>query len=134
MMGVRRYLKEGEFNTEAERAFAFVRDFGFFGPERGEDRITFSTGSHGVEVIYDDRDGRVITIVRAYLAERSPRAGLGCLYVQAGLGPHQDVRDIARSAKQLPATLESQATAFRKLLPALSGVDGPDLLLRCHGR
>jgi len=134
MIGVRKYLKEGEFNREAERAFAFVRDFGFFGPERGEDRVAFSSGQLGVEVMYDDRDGRVITIVRAYLAERNPRAGLGCLYVQAGLGPQQDVRDIARSAKQLPASLESQATAFRKLLPALSGADGPDLLLRCHGR
>ena len=134
MIGVRKYLKEGDFNRKAELAFAFVRDFGFFGPEYGEDRVAFSSGRLGLEVMYDDRDGRVITIVRAHLAERNPRAGLACLYVQAGLGPQQDLRDIARSAKQLSASLASQATAFRRLLPALSGTDGPGLLLRCHGR
>ena len=108
--------------------------FRAIGPERREDWISFSSGDLGVEVIYDDRDGRVLTIVRAFFAERSPRAGLGCLYVSSGLGPQQNIRDIARSEKQLKASLESQAEAFRKVLPVLSGPDGPDLLLRCHGR
>jgi len=134
VIGVRKYLKEGQFNREAEEAFAFVRDVGFFGPERREDWISFSSGDLGLEVIYDDRDGRVSTIVRAFLAERNPRAGLGCLYVSAGLGPQQDIRDIARSAKQLSGSLESQAEAFRKILPELAGPEGAGLLLRCHGR
>lgn len=131
---MRKYLKDGEFNKEAESVFAFVRDFGFFGPELGEDRIWFSSGSLGLEVVYDDGDGRIIAIVRAYFDERSPRAGLSCLYVEAELGPRQDVRDIARSSKQLLASLESQAAAFRKLFPVLSGPGGTDLLLRCNGR
>ena len=134
MIELRKFLKAGQFNEQAEQSFAFVRDLGFFGPERREDWISFSSGDLGVEVIYDDRDGRVLTIVRAFFAERSPRAGLGCLYVSSGLGPQQNIRDIARSEKQLKASLESQAEAFRKVLPVLSGPDGPDLLLRCHGR
>lgn len=127
-------MKEGQFNRGADEAFAFVRDVGFFRPECREDWISFSSGDLGLEVICDDRDGRVNTIVPASLEGRNPRAGLECLYASAGLGPQQDIRDIARSAKQLSGSLESQARALRKTLPRLAGPDGADVLLRCHGR
>lgn len=131
---MRRYLKEDQFNQEAQTAFGFLCDHGFFGPELLDDAISFSSGDLGVDVIYDDRDGRVLTIVRAFLSDRNPRAGLACLYVAAGLGPAQDLRDIARTNKQLAGALESQAAALQRLLPVLDGPGRGPLLLGCHGR
>ena len=134
MIKLGKFLKVGQCYEQAERSFAFVRDLGFLGPERREHSISFSSGDLVVEVAYGDRDGRVATIVGAFFGERNPRAGLGCLYVNSGLEPQQDLKEIARSEQQLTASLVSQAEAFRKVLPALSGPDGPALLLRCHGR
>ena len=67
------------------------------------------------------------------VGERNPRANLICLYVEAGLGPAQEIREVARSAKLLGPVLESQALALRALLPELRGPRAVDLLLGCHG-
>lgn len=134
MTAMVKYIKSSEFLSEARGRFQFLRDADFLGPEEGEYWLSYSSGLLGVEVHYDDRDGRILTIVRSSVDDRNPRAGLQCLYVSAKLGPAQDIREIARSSKALGAVLETQASALRKLLPVVEGTDGPDLLLSCHGR
>lgn len=129
-----KYVKRLDFLNEARSQFEFLRESDFLGPEEGAYYLSYSSGALGVEVHYDDRDGRVLTIVRSSVGDRNPRAGLSCLYVSAKLGPAQDIREIARSAKVLGAVLESHAAALKKVLPILEGADGPDLLLMCHGR
>ncbi len=129
-----KFLHDDEFNREAEAAFSFVHELGFFGPERLDDEVSFSSGQIGFSVSFDPRERAVDTIFRAFFAERNPRAPLGCLYVQAGHGPAQDVKRIARNRKQLNAVLASQASAAQKVIPDLLGAQGEDLLLRCHGR
>lgn len=129
-----KYVKQAEFLEEAKNRFEFLRERDFLGPEEGDYWLSFSSGALGVEVLYDDRDGRVLTIVRSSVGDRNPRAGLQCLYVSAALGPAQDIREIARSPKVLGPVLESHAAALKRVLPVLEGPGGADLLLRCHGR
>ncbi len=129
-----KYIKAVDFLDEARERFRFLQDNDFVGPEEGDYWLSYSSGFIGVEVHYDDRDGRVITIIRTTVGERSPRASLQCLYVTAKLGAAQDIREIARSARMIGDVLESQAAALRKLLPIIEGVRGPDLVLECHGR
>ena len=131
---VARYVRSSDFLTEAENHFQFLREADFLGPEKGEYWLSYSSDMLGVEVHYDDREGRVITIVRSSVGDRNPRAGIQCLYVSARLGPAQHIKEIARSAKVLGNVLESHAAALRKVLPVVEGADGPDLLLDCHGR
>lgn len=76
------YVNEDEFNSEAERAFAFLNPV-FVEPEKKDYDLYYSTESIGINVMCDDRDGRVITIVRAQVGERNANAGLQCLYVAA---------------------------------------------------
>lgn len=129
-----KYVKSADFLAEARGHFQFLRDADFLGPEAGEYGLSYSSGLLGVEVLYDDRDGRILTIVRSSVGNRNPRAGLPCLYVSAKLGPAQDIREIARSRKALADVLETHAAALRKLLPIVEGADGANLLLNCHGR
>lgn len=131
---VSRYVDEEQFRTAVRKRFDFLKDGEFLGPEETEDRVSYSTGEMAIELLYDRRDGRVVCIVRARLVDRSPRAGLACLYVAAGLGPAQEVRDIARNEKQLSKALDAHAEVVRKLLPELFGDRRDDLLLECHGR
>ena len=129
-----KYIDANDFLAEAAREFDFLITEGF-APRSGDGhRMLYSSGAFAVEVLYDDRDGRVITLVDAYVGERNPRAGLICLYVEAGLGPAQRIREIARSRRTLRPVLQSQAAALRQLLPELTGARASDLLLKCHGR
>ena len=129
-----KYIKQVEFLQEAKSRFDFLRERDFLGPEEGDYWLSYSSGTLGVEVLYDDRDGRVLTVVRSSIGDRNPRAGLQCLYVTATLGPAQDIREIARSFKDLGPVLESHAAALEKVLTVIDGPGGFDLLVKCHGR
>lgn len=129
-----KYVKSSDFRSEAESHFRFLSDAYFLGPEEGDYSLSYSSGLFGIEVHYDDRDGRIVTIVRTSVGERSPRASLQCLYVTAKLGPAQDIREIARSTKSIGEVLESHAEALRKVLPVIEGDGGLELILACHGR
>lgn len=130
----KRYLTNASFCKEAAARFSFLDDRDFIGPEKGEYRLAYSSGSLTVEILYDDRDGRVLTLISGYIGGRNPRASLPCLYRSAGLGPAQDIREIARSPKILGPVLDSHASALGKILPILEGASGRELLLSCHGR
>lgn len=127
-------MTDAAFSKEAAARFAFLDDLDFIGPEKGNYRLAYSSASLTVEILYDDRDGRILTMISGYVAGRNPRASLHCLYRSAGLGPAQDIREIARSPKVLGPVLDSHASALGKVLPALEGASGRDLLLSCHGR
>ncbi len=128
-----KYLSPEEFSSEAERVFGFLEPT-FVGLEKTNFRHYYSTGSIGLAIMFNDGDGRVITVVEAQVGERNVNASVDCLYVSARLGPAQDIREIVRSPKQLRPVLDSQAAAIKKLLPVLDGPSGPDLLVSCHGR
>jgi hypothetical protein len=126
-------LDPADFLAEGARRFDFLLGEAFVPHATGGHRLLYSSATFTVEVLYDDRDGRVSTLIDANVGERNPRANLICLYVAAGLGAAQDVREIARSAKLLGPVLESQAAALQVLLQELTGPRGADLLLKCHG-
>ena len=129
----RRYLRSAEFVAEARQQFSVLTGHGF--AETAADfLVRYSSPALDVEVLYDDRDGRVITQVAAGAGDWIPIAGLACLYVAAGVGPAQDIRDIARSPRLLPAVLQTHAEALARLLPVLGSERGRGLLLACHGR
>jgi hypothetical protein len=111
-----------------------VKEHGFVGPLVDRNSVSFSTNRFVIEILYDWRDGRVITKVKADVGNRHPRASLDCLYVEAKLGPAQQIKDIARSTHSLVKALGSQASALVELMPILNGPWGSSLLLRCHGR
>ena len=128
-----RYVDSTVFLIEAARRFDFLVGEGFVPHAPEGHRLLYSSAAFAVEVLYDDRDGRVLTLIDAHVGDRNPRANLICLFVEAGLGPAQKISEIARSPKRLGPVVESHAVALRALLPELSGPRGPDLLLRCHG-
>lgn len=131
---VAKYVESSDFLAEARSQFRFLLDVDFLGPEEREFWLSYSGGMLGVDVVYEERDGRIVTVIRSSVGDRNPRAGLDCLYVSAKLGPAQDIRGIARSPKFLRPVLESQAAALRKVMPVVASADGNDLLLTCHGR
>jgi hypothetical protein len=130
---VSRYVPPGEFRQRARRAFAFLVGEGFVATSEDDYRLAFVSSDYLVEIAYDERNGRLITLVEAYVGERTPRASLECLYVAAGLAPAQRVRQIARTLHSLDRAVESQSSALRELLPVLVGPGGQALLLGCHG-
>ena len=129
-----RSLSAELFADEARRAFGFLRDEGFDGPDDEPFRLRYVAAHLTVEVMYDASDGRVSTVLDRAVGERHPRAGLACLYVEARLGPAQDVREIVRSRRLARPVLESHARALRGLLPLLRRDGGDALMLACHGR
>ena len=132
---VAKYVKPETFAREARQRFAFLVDvLGFVGPVVEDSRLLYTAAAFSVEIHYDHRDGRVITIIDATVGSRNPRAGLRCLYVESGLGAAQQIRDIARTERSLESALGSQAAALNKLVPVLEGGEGQTLLLACHGR
>lgn len=128
-----RYVDTPDFVAEAARQFDFLVGEGFVPHSSDGHRLLYSSAAFAVEVLYDARDGRVLTVIDAHVGERNPRANLMCLFVEAGLGPAQEIREIARSPKLLGPVLESHAVALRALLPELNGPRAADLLLECHG-
>ena len=110
-----------------------VKEHGFVGPLVDRNSVSFSSNRFVIEIVYDSRDGRVITRVKADAGNRRPHASLDCLYVEAKLGPAQQIKDIARSTHSLVKALGSQASALVDLMPILNGPWGLSLLLRCHG-
>jgi hypothetical protein len=131
---VRKYLRSAEFVREARLRFDSLRSEGFRVSEPADYWVSYEYDDLVIDVIYDDRDGRVTTGIQSVVADRKPAATLSCLYGTSGLGPAQDIRDIARNANALLGVLDSQRSALHRLLPVITGPDGPDLLLRCHGR
>lgn len=129
-----KYIKPEAFAHEVAKAFHHLLATGFVAAPPEDYRLLFTSGKYSVEVLFDDRDGRVITLVDAYVGRRNPRSGLQCLYVEAGLGPAQSISDIARSARSLRLAVASQASALRELLPILETDRGPALMLACNGR
>lgn len=124
---------EALFEREAQRHFDFLVEQGFATAQTEGHRRSYTSSRVGVEVLYDARDGRVITVIDAFVGDRNPRASLVCLYVAAGLGPAQDVKEIVRSEKRVGPALESHAAALRAVLPHLDGPSGGSLLIECHG-
>jgi hypothetical protein len=131
---VSKYLRSEDFVREARLRFDTLRTEGFRPRERSEYWVSYEDDDLVVDVMYDDRDGRVSTSFGPVVGDRRPHAGLSCLYVMSGLGAAQDIRDLARNASSLAAVLDSQRSALHRLLPVITGPDGPDLLLHCQGR
>ena len=128
-----KYSDTAKFRAVAAHEFDFLTGAGFLiGSSEGH-RLLYASAVFSVEVLYDSRDGRVVTIIDGHLGERNLRASLVCLFVESGSGPAQKVRETARSRKTLSPVLASQASALRELLPELTGPRASDLLLRCHG-
>jgi hypothetical protein len=128
-----KYIGSSDFLAAAAAAFDFLLGAGFVLGASDGHRLLYASGDFAVEVLYDDRDGRVITLIDAHVDDRNPRANLICLYVEAGLGPAQAIREIARSKKILVPVLESHAAALRALMPVLNGPTASGLFLACHG-
>ena len=126
-------VKPDAFAAGAKKAFAFLEDHEFVFTSADEYRVLYTSPRFFVEILFDDRDGRLLTMVEGAVGRRNPRANLICLYREAGLGPAQDIREIARSSRTLSSAFSTQAHALDRLLPALQGERGDDLLLKCHG-
>lgn len=131
---VTKFFDPPSFHERCRPQFAFLSDLGFAGPYVDGYQLLFVSGQHSVEVHFDDADGRVVTIVEGAVKDRNPRAGLICLYVAAGLGPAQHIREIGRTSSTLDSALKSQADAFGRLLPILKDDDAGQLLIRCNGQ
>src|SRR4051794_32689149 len=102
-----KYIDPADFMAEAARRFDFLIGQGFVPSAGDQHRLLYTSAALAVEVLYDDRDGRVLTLIDARVGDRNPRANLICVYVEAGLGPAQAIREIARSKKLLGRVLES---------------------------
>lgn len=127
-------VRSNVFVAEARERYAFLLEGGFIGPEETEYTVYYGSGRLGVGAYYDDHDGRVLTLIDGQTDGRTARAGLSCLYVSAGLGPAQDIRQIARSEKALGKVIDSHVRALRQIIPLLEGSQGVPLLKTCHGR
>lgn len=106
----------------------------FVGPEREPGSASYFTTGLSVWIFIDPREGTLGTVVRGMVGERYCRAGLSCLYVQAGLGPAQHLHHTARTGHSLRKALESQSLALRKVLPLMHGEERDRLLTACHAR
>jgi hypothetical protein len=131
---VKKFFDQSIFRERCTPPFSFLSDLGFAGPYGDDYQLLYVSDQHSVEVHFDDADGRVVTIIEGTAGHRNPRAGLICLYVAAGLGPAQHIREIGRTSSTLDSALESQAAALRRLLPILEGADGGPLLVQCNGQ
>ncbi len=122
------------FDEVTAAAFEYlISSLGFLGPERQPGVVIYHSPIVSVEVALDPRDG-VLTLVSGQVGEHYYRAELSCLYVQAKLGPAQDVSRSARTTHALTKSLSSQSGALRAVLPCLNGPERGELLRSCHGR
>ena len=121
------------FETTAVDSFEFlVHEFSFNGPIASGYKVDWSSPELRVQLFFDDRDGRVSTSIRAG-GRPSSRADLVCLFVQARLGSAQEIREIARTSRQMAPVVESHARALRRLLPLLTAPGGSSLIESCNG-
>jgi hypothetical protein len=110
------------FWSEVEQELAFLEAEGFAGPvfdERSRDSALYASRDLAIEVGYvGGREPSIATTV--WSDDREQRADLSCLYVEAGLGPPQEVGGTSpRTSHSLHKAIASEAAAIRKLLPLL---------------
>jgi hypothetical protein len=123
------------FNDEVKRRFRFLVDQeGFLGPEAGDGEIAYHWPNLTISVVLDQRERYALTLVNGEVDGFTARTVLSCLYRRAGLGPAQDVRSSAGTLHTLAKSLDSQAEAVRKILPALRSDAAAQLLRECHGK
>lgn len=126
-------IKQELFNDTARKCFGFLLEQGFVGPEVKDYGLLFTSDNFSVYVSYDAFEDGVITTITATVGGRNLNAGLSSLYVEAGLGPAQDMRHTARSARTLTSALSSQSSALQKLIPVLEEEAFEAMLTKCHG-
>ena len=129
-----RSVRPKQFASAAKPGFAFLAEHGFRGPIESETALAYSIPSLILRVLYDEFDGRVLISIGARTDRGELHASLDCLYVEAGLGPAQDIKDIARSTHSLTVAIESHASALRRFLPVLTGPNIGSLVEKCAGR
>ncbi len=76
-------VRSAGFLRQASENFAFLTEEGFVGPERDEERLLYVSAHAAVEIHLDARDGADRDDHRGVVGDRTPRAGLSCLYVEA---------------------------------------------------
>jgi hypothetical protein len=124
-----------DFLGQAEAAFHYLtREEGFLGPERRPDGLAYHSPSLEVDVLLDQREQAVVTLIRALVDDLHLRAELSCLYAKASLGAVQDVKRTARTTHTMQRSLASQSEALKRLLPVLAGSSKDGLLKACHAR
>jgi hypothetical protein len=126
------------FLAAVEERFAFLSDEGFVGPvARQDDRfesfveVSYAAATLAIRAFYDRHEGRISVRISGTVDGREREAPLDSLYVEAGLGPTQDVKEIARSQHSLERVLESVEAALKRLLPLLQSSRRAELLLVC---
>lgn len=125
----------GEFLAKAEESFEFLTQVeGFLGPEHRSDGLAYHSPSLEIDVLLDQREQAIVTLVKGMVEDLHLRAELSCLYAEASLGPVQDVKRTARTAHTLQRSLSSQSEALRRLLPVLGGPTRNQILRACHAR
>ena len=130
-----KYFASSSFVNQVLKEFGPVAAEGrLVGPITENYRVIYTSRKFSIEVVYDDSDGRVVTVVGTVVRGRHVRASLSCLYVEARLGAAQEVREIARSRHSLVQALGSQATAIRDLIAVLLGPGRESVMLACRGR
>lgn len=125
----------GEFHAKAEKTFEFLTEAaGFLGPERRPDGLAYHSPTLEIDILLDDREQAIVTLVRAMVDDLHLRAELSCLYAEAALGAVQDVKRTARTGHTLERSLNSQSEALQRLLPVLNGPTRNKILKACHAR
>jgi len=117
----------------AEAAFGFlVSERGFSGPEIHDHGLTYHSPIGAIEILYDEHVQDVETLACGPVGDVYVRACVSCLLVEAGLGPAQHVKTVARTTHGLKVALASQADAVRRLLVKLEADDRTELLSACY--
>jgi hypothetical protein len=133
MADYRKLIPSFEWLAVHELAF-LVDEFSFNGPLASGAQVDWSYPWMRLQISFNAREGRITTTFRT--DDEAPLgADLGCIYVQARLGPLQDVRDTARSEKQLAPVVATHAKALRRVLPILitPSSKSRSLLAACEG-
>lgn len=118
-----------------ETYFGFLLDIeGFDGSEYRPDGTVFHLRGFSVEVLYEERERYIVSLVSKVIDYKYVRAEVSCLYVEGGLGPAQRVGWDARTSHALKKSLNSQARAVRELLPWLRESAYDSLFLVCSRR
>ena len=90
-------------------------------------------GDRELLIVMEPGDALVTKVVVPHPGGRWA-CGLTCLYVEAGLGPAQDLKSTARSPRLLQRALAAHRAALDRVAPLLDGPDGTRLLEGCRAR